>query len=147
MSFTVVIITLYTLVTLSSAIVVTKNSKQAVFITGDIGGSSLEIARKLSSYNVPVRALVPSNKEAMKKELDSISLVTVFAGDSTDEESVQSCLSDCIAAITMVNGKSDGDGTPKIDYAGNSNVVEQVIRFEIIYFVSYMLIVNYILLV
>lgn len=124
MSFITFIV--YTLVALSSAIVVTKNSKQAVFITGDIGGSSIEIARKLCSYNIPVRALVPSNNAIIRREMDSIPLVTVFTGDSTDEESVQSCLSDCVAAVTMVNGKSDGDGTPQVDYTGNSNVIEQV---------------------
>jgi hypothetical protein len=90
-----------------------------------MNGLGVEISRKLSSFNVPVRALVPPYKNVLGKQLDSIPLVKTFVGDS-NEESVQSCLSDCIAAITMVSGKTDGDGTSKLDYAGNSNVVEQV---------------------
>lgn len=44
-------------------------------------------------------------------------------GDAQDESAVQQCMEGCIAAITTLGGKmADGN---RIDYVGNSNVIEQ----------------------
>jgi nucleoside-diphosphate-sugar epimerase len=107
-----------------SYIVVSKNSPLPVFITGDINGIGRSVVEALTNQGIPVKALVP--KAIKANNLEGLKLVSTFVGDSTDEEAVQSCMSGCIAAISMVKGTTDGDGSSKLDYAGNSNVVEQV---------------------
>ena len=106
-----------------SYIVVSKNSPLPVFVTGDINGIGRSVVEALTNQGIPVKALVP---KAIKANLEDLKLVSTFVGDSTDEEAVQSCMTGCIAAVSMVKGTTDGDGSSKLDYAGNSNVVEQV---------------------
>jgi nucleoside-diphosphate-sugar epimerase len=52
--------------------------------------------------------------------------VKVFLGDAMDEASVQIAMHGCVAAVTTLSGKT-GEGKAKlaVDYAGNSNVIEQ----------------------
>jgi hypothetical protein len=106
-----------------SYILVTKNSPLPVFIAGDLSGVGNEVIRKLTSFGIPVRALVSEEKKDL---LDDMPLVYTAVGDTTSEDDVQSCMNGCVAAIALVSGKTDGDGSPKLDYAGNSNIVEQV---------------------
>lgn len=106
-----------------SYIIVTKNSPSPVFVTGDINGLGKSVIESLVNQGIPVRVLVP---KAINANLEGVKLVTTFVGESTDEEAVQSCMTGCIAAVSMVKGATDGDGSSKLDYSGNSNVVEQV---------------------
>lgn len=46
-------------------------------------------------------------------------------GDAFDEAAVQQCMEGCVAAITTLGGKTE-DGAKRVDYFGNSNVIEQV---------------------
>lgn len=82
----------------------------------------MEVVKQLSALGTPVRALVRSN-EAVEL-LSTIPLVTPILGDAAIENDVQSSMNGCIAAITTLGGKS-GPGEARIDYIGNSNVIEQ----------------------
>lgn len=93
-----------------------------VFVAGGTNGVGLEVVKKLSSLGTPVRALV--RRSDQKTMLESIPLVKAFIGDAADEAAVQSTMEGCIAAITTLGGKAEQDGK-RIDYIGNSNVVEQ----------------------
>ena len=55
--------------------------------------------------------------------LEEMKGVTAVLGDAKDEAAVQSCMEGCVAAVTTLGGKTD-DGV-RIDYIGNSNVIEQ----------------------
>ena len=71
----------------------------------------MQVVSKLTSLGIPVRALV--NKKS-KGTFQTNSLITILEGDEADEESVQSCMNGCVAAIAMVNCRSDGDGSAKL---------------------------------
>lgn len=126
----------------SGYIIVSKNSKSPVFIAGDLSGTGRAIIKQITAQGIPVKALI---KSGSTNPLEGIPLVTAIAGESNDEEAVQSCMNGCIAAVSLVSGKTDGDGTPKLDYAGNSNIVEQagILGVERIVFVSRYLSYNY----
>ena len=95
--------------------------KQPVFVAGGSSGVGLEVVKQLSSLGTPVRALVRSTEGVSL--LKSIPLVTPIFGDAANEADVQSAMNGCIAAVTTLGGKN-ADGS-RIDYIGNSNVVEQ----------------------
>ena len=94
--------------------------KSPVFVAGGSRGTGLEVVKKLSTLGTPVRALVRSAEG--KAAIDKLPGVTVFIGDASDAEIVQKCMENCVAAITTLGGKV---GNKRIDYIGNSNVVEQ----------------------
>ena len=50
--------------------------------------------------------------------------VKPYLGDAFDEAAVQSCMEGCVAAVTTLGGKPDASGK-RVDYFGNSNVIEQ----------------------
>lgn len=95
--------------------------KNPVFVAGGSRGVGLEVIKQLSALGTPVRALV--RKQESKELLENLPGVQAFIGNAFDEEAVQSTMNGCVAAITTLGGK-DPDGK-RIDYAGNSNVVEQ----------------------
>ena len=70
----------------------------------------------------PVQALV-RRKEAMES-LDNIPGVTSFFGDAANEADVQHAMTGCVAAVSTLGGRAGVDGA-RIDYVGNSNVIEQ----------------------
>lgn len=117
---------LFSLVAISSSIVVPKSSKSAVFIAGDLSGIGSQITNALTNNGITVRALL--TKDTSTNPFKGNPLVTTLNGDASDEEAVQNCMNGCIAAVTLVSGKTDDDGSAKLDYSGNSNIVEQVIE-------------------
>lgn len=96
--------------------------KEPVFVAGGSRGVGLEIVKKLSALGTPVHALV--RRDEAKEELSKLPGVKAMLGDAMDEAAVQSCMEGCIAAITTLGGKPE-DGKQRVDYLGNSNVVEQ----------------------
>lgn len=97
--------------------------KSPVFVAGATRGVGLEIVKQLSELGTPVHALVrPTSSSDTLMKLPG---VKITLGDAMDEAAVQSCMEGCVAAITTLGGKGE-DGVSRIDYTGNSNVVEQV---------------------
>jgi len=98
-------------------------SKQPIFVAGGSNGVGLEVIKQLTAMGNPVKALV-RRPEALKM-LNSLSpLVSCTLGDALDENAVQECMTGCIAAVTTLGGKPE-EGKQRVDYAGNSNVIEQ----------------------
>lgn len=97
--------------------------KEPVFIAGGSSGVGLEVVQRLSALGTPVRALV--RREEAREMLQKVPGVTVVVGDALDESAVQSCMTGCVAAVTTLGG-SPADGLlSRVDYEGNSNVIEQ----------------------
>jgi uncharacterized protein YbjT (DUF2867 family) len=92
-----------------------------IFVAGGSSGIGLQVVKQLSARGTPVRALV-RRTEAVK-QLEQYPGVTAFFGDAQDEEAVQKAMTGCVAAVTTLGGKS-AEGK-RIDYIGNSNVIEQ----------------------
>lgn len=100
------------------------SSKQPVFVAGGSKGVGLEVVKQLVARGNPVHALVRRQESVdMLKALSP--LVTPTLGDAMDESAVQKCMEGCIAAVTTLGGKPDQEGAARVDYVGNSNVVEQ----------------------
>lgn len=97
--------------------------KEPVFVAGGSSGVGLEVIKILSSVGTPVRVLV--RREDAVPMLEAIPGVTVLLGDALDEAAVQECMTGCIAAITTLGGSPEEKTGERVDYAGNSNVVEQ----------------------
>ena len=100
-------------------------SKKPIFIAGGSNGVGKEVVKQLTAMGNPVKCLV--RREESVEELKTIGgdLVTCQVGDAMDESDVQSCMEGCIAAVTTLGGKPAKEGGPRVDYVGNSNVVEQ----------------------
>jgi uncharacterized protein YbjT (DUF2867 family) len=96
--------------------------KNPVFVAGGSSGVGLEIVKKLSALGTPVRALV-RRQEALES-LNNMPNVTPLFGDAANEADVQQAMTGCVAAISTLGGRAGVDGE-RIDYIGNSNVVEQ----------------------
>lgn len=92
-----------------------------IFVAGGSSGVGLEIVKQLCAAGSPVKALV--RRPEAKTMLEEMKGVTAVLGDAKDEAAVQSCMEGCVAAVTTLGGKTD-DGV-RIDYIGNSNVIEQ----------------------
>mmetsp|Transcript_2819 Transcript_2819/g.3923 ORF Transcript_2819/g.3923 Transcript_2819/m.3923 type:complete len:262 (+) Transcript_2819:124-909(+) len=94
-----------------------------VFVAGGSSGVGLEVIKKLSALGTPVKVLVRNAEKA--EVISHLPGITVEIGDALDEAAVQKCMTGCIAAITTLGGQpADGRGQ-RVDYAGNSNVIEQ----------------------
>jgi hypothetical protein len=106
-----------------SALTVAKNSLpskyEKVFVAGGSKGVGHLIVQKLSKKGTKVVALV--RKEESKQKMDAIEGVTALLGDAFNREDVENAMSGCDAAITTLGGKT---GERRIDYEGNSNVIE-----------------------
>lgn len=92
-----------------------------IFVAGGSSGVGLEIVKQLVGAGAPVKALV--RRPEAKTMLEEMKGVTAVLGDAKDEAAVQGCMEGCVAAVTILGGKTD-DGV-RIDYIGNSNVIEQ----------------------
>lgn len=101
-------------------------SKKPIFVAGGSKGVGLEVVKQLVGMGNPVHALVRSaESQAILEGLEgSKGLIKCTLGDALDEAAVQSCMNGCIAAVTTLGGKGP-EGAARVDYAGNSNVVEQ----------------------
>ena len=93
-----------------------------VFVAGGSRGLGLEVVKKLSALGTPVHALC--RRQESIDELSKMPGVKAMMGDALDEAAVQSCMEGCVAAITTLGGKPE-EGKQRVDYAGNSNVIEQ----------------------
>lgn len=98
-------------------------SSSPVFVAGGSSGAGLEIVKKLSALETPVRALV-RRSEALSY-LNSLPFVTATLGDAMDPAVVQECMTGCVAAITTLGGTLEAGQKERVDYVGNSNVIEQ----------------------
>lgn len=98
-------------------------SSQPVFVAGGSSGVGLEVIKKLSALGTPVKVLV--RRLDAKPYLESLPGVTVQMGDALDAAAVQSCMKGCIAAITTLGGHPVEGQIERVDYVGNSNVIEQ----------------------
>jgi nucleoside-diphosphate-sugar epimerase len=96
--------------------------KSPVFVAGGSRGVGLEVVKKLSAMGTPVRALVRRSESVA--ELNQLPGVKAVMGDAMDEAAVQSCMEGCVAAVTTLGGKPE-EGKQRVDYVGNSNVIEQ----------------------
>ena len=92
-----------------------------IFVAGGSSGVGLEVVKQLSAIGTPVRALV--RRPEAKAALEKLNGVTAFLGDAKDPQAVQSAMENCVAAVTTLGGKKEGE--ERIDYVGNSNVIEQ----------------------
>lgn len=99
------------------------SKSKPIFIAGGSSGVGYEVVKRLSALGVPTKVLVRwPDAQAM---LNTLPKVTAILGDALDEAAVQNCMLDCVAAITTLGGSpTDGQGK-RVDYFGNSNVVEQ----------------------
>jgi uncharacterized protein YbjT (DUF2867 family) len=94
-----------------------------VFVAGGSSGVGLEVIKKLSARGTPVRVLV--RRESAREQLQAMPGVTVVMGDALDEHAVQNGMKGCVAAITTLGGHPEEGQPVRVDYAGNSNVIEQ----------------------
>lgn len=69
-----------------------------------------------------MKALV--RRQEAVESLASMPGVTSIYGDAANEADVQAAMSGCVAAISTLGGRAGADGE-RIDYVGNSNVIEQ----------------------
>lgn len=97
--------------------------KDPVFIAGGSSGIGLEVIKKLSARGTPVKVLV--RRDDARDYLRKLPGVTVLMGDALDESAVQNCMTGCVAAITTLGGQPVAGQPVRVDYAGNSNVIEQ----------------------
>jgi nucleoside-diphosphate-sugar epimerase len=94
---------------------------QKVFVAGASRGVGHAIVQRLSNDGIEVIALVRS-KDA-SEELSKFNGVTAVMGDAFDYKTVENAMDGCDAAITTLGGAPEDDGK-RIDYDGNSNVIE-----------------------
>ena len=94
-----------------------------VFVAGGTKGVGRHIVDQLVGAGSEVVALVRSDEAA--EELGAIDGVTVARGDAFDYKSVEGAMDGCDAAITtMGQGTVPDENDQRVDYAGNSNVIE-----------------------
>lgn len=134
-----------TALSMSASKYLTKN--KPVFVAGGSSGVGLELVKKLSAMGTPVHALV--RREEAVQQLQQYPHVKAILGDAFDEAAVQKCMEGCVAAVTTLGGQPAGGQGERVDYVGNSNVVEQagilgveriilVTRYYNFCFISYM---------
>lgn len=101
------------------------SSKKPIFVAGGSKGVGMEVVKQLTSMGNPVKCLVRRQESVDELKAIGGDLVTCQVGDAMDESDVQSCMEGCIAAVTTLGGKPEAEGGKRVDYFGNSNVVEQ----------------------
>jgi hypothetical protein len=94
--------------------------KSPIFVAGGSRGAGYELIKQLSRMGTPVHALIRSQESYAP--LSSLPGVTVSIGNALDEVAVRKSMDGCVAAVTMLGGRS-GDHKPDSD--GNCNVIEQ----------------------
>lgn len=104
-----------------------QQSYNKVFLAGASRGVGNCLLKTLVAEGIHVVALVRSPE--VLETLNAIEGVTAIQGDAFDYKSVESAMDGCDAAISTLGGsmskEEDGDKPPtKVDYTGNSNVIE-----------------------
>lgn len=92
-----------------------------VFVAGGSRGVGRAIISKLVTSGSQVVALVRSDESVT--ELNALEGVTAVQGDAFDYKSVENAMYGCQAAISTLGGSTQDDGN-RVDYNGNSNVIE-----------------------
>jgi nucleoside-diphosphate-sugar epimerase len=105
----------------SSAMHAAVNYKK-VFVAGGSKGVGRCVVDQLLQQGSEVVCLIRDPETAA--ELNSISGVTAVVGDAFDQKTVENIMDGCDAAITTLGGSTDTVTNVKVDYAGNSNVIE-----------------------
>jgi len=98
------------------------NAYSKIFVAGGSKGVGRSIIDKLVDEGVEIVALVRS--EESFDELSAIDQVSAVQGDAFDYKTVEGAMDGCDAAITTLGGSTDDSGEKRIDYVGNSNVIE-----------------------
>ena len=92
-----------------------------VFVAGGSRGVGRLVIDKLLQQGSNVVALV--RDEQVAETLNGMDGVTAIVGDAFDQKTVENAMDGCDAAITTLGGSTEDEGQ-RIDYAGNSNVIE-----------------------
>lgn len=93
-----------------------------VFVAGGSRGVGRHIVDKLVANGSEVVALVRDDSSV--KELASINGVSAIQGDAFDYKAVEGAMDGCDAAITTLGKGNVAPGEKRVDYEGNSNVIE-----------------------
>lgn len=105
----------------SSVLQMMAPSYKKVFVAGGSRGVGRAIIEKCVASGSEVVALVRSDEAAA--ELNALDGVTAVKGDAFDYKSVEGGMDGCNAAITTLGGSTEDSGK-RVDYEGNSNVIE-----------------------
>mmetsp|Transcript_13478 Transcript_13478/g.20512 ORF Transcript_13478/g.20512 Transcript_13478/m.20512 type:complete len:276 (-) Transcript_13478:164-991(-) len=92
-----------------------------VFVAGGSKGVGRSIIDKLLADGSEVVALLRSDDQIA--ELGAIEGVTAIKGDAFEYKSIEGAMDGCDAAISTLGGQTGDDGK-RVDYEGNSNVIE-----------------------
>uniref|UniRef100_A0A7S2HK64 NAD(P)-binding domain-containing protein n=1 Tax=Helicotheca tamesis TaxID=374047 RepID=A0A7S2HK64_9STRA len=106
----------------SSATTTSLDAYKKVFVAGGSKGVGRLIVDKLIEDGSEVVALVRS-QEAVD-ELGAIDGVTPILGDAFEYKNVENAMDGCDAAITTLGQGSATEDGKRVDYEGNSNVIE-----------------------
>lgn len=93
-----------------------------VFVAGGSKGVGRLVIDKLLDQGSAVVALVRDKDVAAT--LNEMEGVTAIVGDAFDQKTVENAMDGCDAAITTLGGSTQDDDGQRIDYIGNSNVIE-----------------------
>jgi uncharacterized protein YbjT (DUF2867 family) len=93
-----------------------------VFVAGGSKGVGRLVVDKLVGSGTGVVALVRSEEAAA--ELNALDGVTAVIGDAFDYKAVEGAMDGCDAAMSTLGGGTVEEGKQRVDYEGNSNVIE-----------------------
>lgn len=103
------------------------NPYNKVFVAGGTNGVGQCVVQQLIDANIPVVALArnPQGIEVLKK----MGVIKAVLGDAMDQKSVENAMDGCDAAISTLGEKAaavatNEDPKRRVDYVGNSNVIE-----------------------
>ncbi len=99
------------------------NKDNSVFVAGGKNGVGYHVIKALSARGISVHTLV--HKLESLPLLRDLPGVKIIQGDARNPEDVQRCMDGCGAAITALCSGSGPGKEDRIDYVGNSNVIEQ----------------------
>ena len=92
-----------------------------VFVAGGSRGVGRAVVDNLLKSGSEVVTLLRSDEQV--EELGALEGVTAIKGDAFDYKSVEGAMDGCDAAVSTLGGQTDDDGK-RVDYEGNSNVIE-----------------------
>lgn len=99
------------------------NNKQPVLVVGGRNGVGFHVVQRLCEMGVPVHVLA--------RRVESIPFVfqlrgvKVFQGEASDAEAAQRAMEGCVAAVAALCGGEVEGQKERVEYAGNSNIIEQ----------------------
>lgn len=93
-----------------------------VFVAGGSKGVGRLVIDELLARGSSVTALVRDADVA--SALNALEGVKAIVGDAFDQKTVENAMDGCDAVITTLGGSTRDDGAERIDYVGNSNVIE-----------------------